>query len=69
MRLKNRFKNRFESHQKWIEWFRPKDFRSSVICTLARFERVKNHKILSNEKFIIKNIRPDTNSTHLQVSE
>lgn len=32
---------RFISHQKWIEWFTAKDFRASVICTLARNERAK----------------------------
>lgn len=37
-RLKNRFKNRFISHDKWIEWFTAKDFKASVISVLARFE-------------------------------
>jgi len=41
MRLKNRFKNRFVSRQKFIEWFTAKDFRASVICSLAKLERKK----------------------------
>lgn len=41
MRLQNRFKNRFISHQKWVEWFSAKDFRASVVCTLAKFERLR----------------------------
>lgn len=44
MRLKNRFKNRFVSRQHFIEWFTAKDFRAGVICTLARFERLRNFK-------------------------
>ena len=42
MKLKNRFKSRFISHQKWIEWFTAKDFRSSVIASLANLQRLKN---------------------------
>ena len=42
MKLKNRFKNRFISHQKWIEWFTADDFRASVISSLAKFEKYKN---------------------------
>ena len=44
MRLKNRFKNRFISHNKCIEWFTARDFRASIICSLARFEIIKNRK-------------------------
>lgn len=43
MRLKNRFKNRFISHQNWIEWFSANDFRGSIGCTLSKFE-LKNNK-------------------------
>jgi len=35
MRLKNRFKNRFVSHQKWVEWFSARDFKSGVVACLA----------------------------------
>lgn len=45
MRLKNRFKNRFISHEKWIEWFSARDFRASCICTLAKFERKRNKRL------------------------
>lgn len=45
MRLKNRFKNRFISHKKWIEWFSAKDFRASCIVSLANFERRRNQKL------------------------
>lgn len=45
MRLQNRFKNRFISHQKWVEWFTARDFRASIVCTLAKFERRKHKKL------------------------
>ena len=48
MILKNRFKNRFISHKKWVEWFTAKDFKASCICSLAKFERLRNNKISTN---------------------
>ena len=41
MRLKNRFKNRFVSYQSYINWCKAKDFRASVIGSLAEIERKK----------------------------
>lgn len=41
MRLKNRFKNRFVRRQFFIAWFTARDFRASVVCSLAKIERKK----------------------------
>lgn len=42
MRLKNRFKNRFISHQKWVEWFTARDFKAGVLACLANPNFRKN---------------------------
>ena len=48
MRLKNRFKNRFISHEKWIEWFSAHEFKAGVIACLA------NPNFRNNWRYTIK---------------
>lgn len=48
MKLKNRFKNRFISHDNWIEWFSANDFKAGIIACLA------NPNFRNNWRYIIK---------------
>jgi hypothetical protein len=54
MRLKNRFKNRFiyrsikNSKVKYRVDFTARDFRASIICTLAKYERQRSKNISKN---------------------
>lgn len=63
MRLKNRFKNRFISHQKWVQWFSAIDFRSTIWAILARKER-ENEKPL--KEVIFEAFNPKSGSEEMQ---
>lgn len=53
MRLSKRFKNRFISHPKWVQWFTAKGFKDGVIATLSnkRFERNMKYQIKTTATF------------------
>lgn len=59
MKLKNRFKNRFISHEWWIEWFSARNFRAGVIACLA------NKNFRKNWQYTIKRQLSNKNSKKL----
>lgn len=63
MRLNNRFKKRFISHQKWVQWFSARDFRTTIWAILARKSR-ENEKPV--KEVLFEALNPKSGSEEMQ---